>query len=423
MIKTESVRIFLNGAIEFFVLAALFTLPFSKSMLEIFVSLAIAFFFVKKLFIEKGFNLKIDRRSGIMLGLFAAANILSLINSAYFMTSFSALFSKVFKWCLLFIVVADTMGRPAQARRLVWTMVASSILILIDAYYQYLTGYDFLHYPNRYPIFKLHDRWVTGICFPTASFPFPNDFAAWINVFLFTFVALAAFGLTMKKDKEKIFVDVTGVFLAFALFLTNNRGAMIAAVTACVILALMNLKRFLKVIFVIFFAVSLLCWSVPYLNKFVRTGVLGVQLSFQDRVGMWKTGVEVFKQHPVIGNGVNTFFVNFKHFRQDEDKDKFGSYAHNCYLQMASDIGITGLVSFLGFVGFTFYAAVRRVGREIRGFRRALVIGLCLGLLTFLIHAFVDTNLYSLNLAGLFWICMGYLEGTSRSCQEVSDES
>ena len=131
--------------------------------------------------------------------------------------------------------------------------------------------------------------------------------------------------------------------------------------------------------------------------------------SIKDRSVMWQNGWEIFKKHPIIGNGLNTFFVNYKEVRKDSFTGERGSYAHNCYLQMAADIGLFGLISFLVFVFLSIRRAFASLRRIKEPFYHSLILGISLGLLAYLLHSFVDTNLYSLNLAVLFWLSLGIL--------------
>ncbi|MDD5440187.1 MAG: O-antigen ligase family protein [Candidatus Omnitrophica bacterium] len=416
MVKT---KVILNTGIEIAVLLALFVLPFSKSIVEICIIAGMVLFAVKKLFYDKGLTLMLDRRVGIFLGLFVLANILSLVNTAYPLMSLKALVSKVLKWCVLFLIIADTMTSPRHARRMLMVMIASSVLILFDAYYQYLFSVDILHYPEYYRIFKGESRWITGVCYPTASFPYPADFAVWLNVIFFTFVGVSVLDLARErylKSRLALCAGIAGIFL----FLTNNRGAFIAAFLTMGIFVAVRLRRFAAIIVIALLALGFLTWRVPAVKTMLTSGVLDVRLSFADRTGMWKTGWRIFTEHPVIGNGVNTFFEKFKNARDDRDRGKFGSYAHNCYLQMAADIGLPGVLSFIAFVSAVIVTNLRRARSATGTMPHALVVGLAMGIVTFMVHACVDTNFYSLNLAALFWICLGYLEATGRSCRTIT---
>lgn len=421
MQKSETAKSYLNNFIEINVLLVLFCLPFSKSAVEICVIMSIAAFFLKKIFVEKPFSLGVGRNILIGLSLYAAFSLISLVNSQlFFWHSLQAFVSKILKWIIFFIVTADTIKSPKQAHRIFVTMVFSCALILLDAVYQqYMTGRDFLHYPNPYPVFKFHARRNSGgISFPTASFPYPNDFASWINVYLFAFISMAVFDLRQSRIYRAA-AAILSAFLAFFLFLTTSSSALLGALLSLAALVFMNIRRLLVPVLVVLIVSALTISFVPYLKSYLSKGTMDKVLSINDRRDMWSAGWRIFKQHPVIGNGVNTFFEHFKQFREDEDKYKKGSYAHNCYLQMAADIGILGLVSFLYFILVALYSNIRKMIQNTDDFRNSLGLGLLIGIIAFLTQAFFDTNLYSLNLTALFWAAVGIAEGLGARANET----
>ena len=419
MINRERPKPILNTILEINILLILFCLPFSKSIVEICVGVSIASFLLKKIVIEKSLKADIDRKVLIWLGLFIFFNILSNINSQFIHLSLTALFSKALKWAAFFIVVADTIKTRQQLRRIFITMLFSATLILADAaYQQYITGIDFLHYPNRYEVFKFHDRSLGATTFPTASFPFPSDFAAWLNVYLFTFLFMGYFYLRECIKVYGIVVSILSILVGFFLFLTTSAGALLGTLFSTTIILITNIKRLLVPIMVFFIIIILATSFIPYLRVYLKDGILDERLSVDDRVNMWSVGWKIFKLHPFFGNGINTFFEHFKSFRVDEDKFKKGSYAHNCFLQMASDIGLLGLASFLFFVFCVIFQNMKRIS-NLSTFTRSFISGLSLGIIAFLVHSFFDTNLYSLNLSALFWLSMGVVEGVGYNTSET----
>ncbi|MBI5143640.1 MAG: O-antigen ligase family protein, partial [Candidatus Omnitrophica bacterium] len=140
--------------------------------------------------------------------------------------------------------------------------------------------------------------------------------------------------------------------------------------------------------------------------------------SMQDRLYMWRVGWKIFLEHPIIGSGVNTFFLKFKEFREDEDKGERGSYAHNGYLQLAAETGMLGLSIFLLLIGRAFFYVFKYISGNLTLFYKSFTLGLAAGLLAFLIHSFFDTNLQSLPLITLFWFSLAVLMGLTNYARE-----
>jgi O-antigen ligase len=334
----------------------------------------------------------------IFLGLFILASIPSFINTEYMSLSLRAIFSKTLKFAMLFLITKEIINTKQKLSILLKVGMASCILIVIDGFIQYfVTRVDLLHH---YPSFKANPDVATRDTAPTASFPFPNDFASWILMYIFP-VGMYAF-FSGRDIAKRIFSGIVFLGLSYSLILTKVRGAWTGFLLALGCLFFFRIKR----LFAIVVLISLV--SVVFINKPMRTNVISMT-SISDRSTMWKNGWEIFRKHPVIGNGINTFFVNYAKARNDEYKDKKGSYAHNCYLQMAADVGVLGLFFFLVFVVSVVwkgFAALRKIKDQTY---HSLVLGISLALTAFLLHSFVDTSLYSLPLAALFWMSAGVL--------------
>jgi len=102
----------------------------------------------------------------------------------------------------------------------------------------------------------------------------------------------------------------------------------------------------------------------------------------------------------LTGCGLNTYSEVAKNYKSFEGG---GIYPHNSYLQKAAEIGLLGIFAFIGILFIFFKTALRYLNQK----RDFLVLGLLSGILAFLVHAFFDTHLYSLQLVVLFWYMLG----------------
>ena len=394
-----------NEAIRWSLYAIVFAAPFSKSISEIGITIAIVAWALQKL-VNRDPSFK-KTELGIALAVFVIAIIPSFLNTAFLSLSIKALFTKVLKYVFLCIVMADTVRTKEQIKDLLSIAFLSIVIIMIDGFVQYYTtGYDVLH---NYPCFKMRlgyrtdgkywgapESFFRG--FPTASFPYPNDLAAWILLMLLPLACVTLFG--MKKSGFRYLASFVSIGLCYLFFLAKARGAWIGLGISMLYIAISKRKTWMVLLLVLVLLSSILI-KTEMTRAIFSTG------SLSDRLSMLGTSWQIFAKHPIIGNGLNTFFVNFKKYRNDEWKDKKGSYAHNCYLQMAADTGLVGLAGFL-FLLFSYFREVIRALKVIRDdFFRTALWGISIGVFAFLVHSAFDTNLYSLNLATLFWFAIG----------------
>ncbi len=388
----------LDKIAEWSIYTIIFTLPFAKSIVEIFIAIAILSLLVKKVLARE--RLLVNTHVEILLYLFLIASLVSIFNTqaSQMGLSVKAIFSKAFKFAALFLITKEIINTREKLKNFVIISALSCVIILIDCFTQYyVTHVDFLH---NYPAFLYVANMPSVRGVPTASFPFQNDFAGWILVFIFPAFCLAFF---MKRSLLKNTLPASiFIGLLYALILTRVRGAWIGFAVSFVILSIVKLKKIGWILLLIIMVAGAV---------YSRGNILSMQ-SINDRSVMWKNSVTIFMRHPVIGNGLNTFYDNYMKVRQDDMKNKHGSYAHNCYLQMAAEIGLLGLFSFLAFVISVMIKSFRALATIKDPFYYSLALGINLGLIAFLIHSAGDTDLYSLPLAALFWLSSGILLAT-----------
>jgi putative inorganic carbon (HCO3(-)) transporter len=415
-------KIDLDRLREYSLWAIIFCLPFSKSIAEIGIAAA-CIITVLKILVEKRITAK---RIPLLvpLGLFCAISALSVFWSVDFSLSLRALLTKVIKYIALFYILYDFVDSERKARRMLAVVLASVLLITVNGLIQqYITGFDLLHrYPSfkyvTYPDAKFPTYKMLAFKLPpeqrgyaTSSFPYPNDYATWIISLLPLALLLSLFGLRKDGIRMKVSGFMSLSLLAYSLFLTKTRGAWIALCAGVVVMAIARSKKLI----VWFLCAVLLFYLI--MPQHVKDAV-GSRLSFRDRMDMWSVSLEMIKERPFRGFGLNTYFDNFRIYRKDQDRMKRGSYAHNCYLQQAADTGIPGLLIFVYLLFSLLYVS----GRRIAGMRDAFYANYCLGiwtgLFTFAVYAFVDTGFYSLPLVTLFWFLAGLLFGVIRVYEE-----
>lgn len=86
--------------------------------------------------------------------------------------------------------------------------------------------------------------------------------------------------------------------------------------------------------------------------------------TFQDRSNYWIAGLRIFKHHPIIGTGPDTYAANYSAARTAADGAKLGltitDKPHNIFVEYAADSGILGIGSYLAMLGAGLWFAYRR---------------------------------------------------------------
>ena len=395
MEKLSDIRLnFLDYIIEFGLYVTIFGIPISNAFTSVGMGITIAAWIVRKV-LEKKFNL--NNPFFFLLVCFLFWNLLSLVNSQNMHDSLRGI-NKVIKFAVFFLAVFDTLRNEKILKRLFTVLVASSVLVCINGIFQNFYGFDFLR-QHRVDMGESLRRL-------TASFTDPNNFGGFLVIAIPVFLALI---LAKVPKRIKLFILMPAVAgLMFCLYRTSSRGAWLGLAVS--VLALCVLKKSKAVIAGLVVLALVFFIFAPGVTKDRLKSAFVVEHGNPtwERVKIWQGASNMVAAHPVLGIGVNNFVSMFPRYKPADYPDN--RYAHNSFLQMAAEVGIPGVLIFILFLFFIFKNSLGALNRSSSWIKDA-GIGLWCGLLGFNVHAAVDTHLYSLVMAALFWLSAGILAG------------
>ena len=381
----------------------IFMLPFGKAWAEICFFIGFILLVFKRVYIR---DFKIP--STILnkpIAAFIVAAIFSVAASVYLKISFQAFFTKFLEGIIFFFMVTEVINKKNHIYVIVVLMLIASGGICIDALAQrYLTGGLDIIYQRPMSRESI-----------TATFNHPNDLAGYLLIPFFLLISQVADKIKKLIKKENFKHNALMLFLLSILvsiiiptiLLTKSRGAFLGIIIGLVFLIfLLNKKVFLilSVAGVVIFGVLASLISSHNLDR-LRLAPATLQEMAINRSKIYMDVIDMVEDKPFFGHGINTFMRHFPKYKK-RTVWTGATYAHNCYLQMSAEMGIVGLLCFLWIVFKLFYSAIVFIVKDGRG-PPLLLIGLVSGLLAFLAHSFLDTNLYSLQLNTLFWYTVG----------------
>ena len=396
--KIEKLLPWSDRVIEFSLCAMMFALPFSKSIVEISFVAALIAWAVKRSIIRDfrpvstGVNLPII--------VFTILGFLSMLTSTSLPLSLKGFFFKLFEWIMIYFIVAESVNTKEKMDRILTVMLMSALLVSVDGIFQVVTGKDFL---LNYVVAKGYTM--------RASFDSPNGFGAWLVVMLLLAVSLACF----SKNKKRHLLWILICPLIFCLVSTYSRGAWIAGFISLMFLGLIRSKKLFLIVTVL---LLILPFIVPASVKQRANSIMKITSMNTDRFTLWQEALNITADFPLLGSGINTYASIAPRYKLTEVT---GVYPHNCYLQMAAESGILGLGAFLWILVALFKTSLINVKRINDKFYGAVLVGLLAGLFGLLIHSFVDTDIYSLQLGNLMWFLMGLIIAVQKvSLQEAN---
>jgi len=190
-------------------------------------------------------------------------------------------------------------------------------------------------------------------------FPDSHSFAMFIIIGLIFAVYLMLSRQQRNLGKTLIWAVIILSFLA--LISSGSRGVWLSAVfpflTAVFLLIFKKQKIFksfliMLIIFALSFPVSSLILSQSHQDgddatlAFKRAKSIAdlEELSVKSRMGIWKASFRSILKHPLLGVGIGNYPIVLD---EDVSAAKKGASAHNLYLDVASEIGLLGLIALL----------------------------------------------------------------------------
>ena len=222
----------------------------------------------------------------------------------------------------------------------------------------------------------------------------PNSYACLVAIAFFA----AYFGL-LRRHRMTAFL--LAPVLVYAIFATASRTGLIALV-ATPLLALFVPRlgarlgwRILSMYVLGAAAIAVIVLAISSvgetaLERNMALSQLQSEGTWSGRWSNWQGALDVTASHPILGVGAGNYAEatlghSEKNFAQSLDKGKVAGLAHNIFLSVASQLGIVGLILWLGILFFLFKTAVP-IGQ-----RPGLGTGIFLGLIVAMIAGFTLT--------------------------------
>ena len=381
-----------------------FVVSFSSAAVNILIGFVIAGFLAKKISSRDCSLVKTPINIQFLLLIVIA--LISFINSVSIKASIQGI-EKLLKYGFLFLIMASEIKDEKHLKRIIVAVISGLFLTSLDGFYSLIFGKDFFnHEPPQFAI---------GLARIRAVFPSTNILGGYLVLFLPVPISLALYYL---KGRKKLLFCLVSALGLFALVNTFSRSAILGAWVAILFMAIV--RRDKVILLLMLLSVILLPFLTPHtIKNWVKNQSSALEVFFDGtRFNIYRASINMIEHHPVIGVGVNTYCINFQKYKVHETSDFTGDinwYAHNIYLHMAGETGLTGLLIFIWllFAFFKFWVSFYRkfVNNE---FFRVCSLGIIAGLIAFLINGLTETNLYYSKIASFFWFEIGLFLAVAR---------
>jgi putative inorganic carbon (hco3(-)) transporter len=246
------------------------------------------------------------------------------------------------KVVIIFALMINTLTTRARLDGYVNIVVLGTSYIGVRAVVDYARGVNLVE-----------DGRVTGAV--DGLFGNPNDMALTMVAFL-PLGIVAALGRGRPVMRAMAFVGVPA--MTAAIIFSKSRGGLLGLIAMLLVL-LYQFRRIRPGVAVLVIAASLA--TIPMLPQSFTSRMSSIFNPEEDPTGsrearkvLLREGYEAFLQNPIVGLGAGQFQNH-----QPDARDGAWRETHNAVLQVASELGIGGLVVFIVLIGSGFAAVFR----------------------------------------------------------------
>jgi len=286
---------------------------------------------------------------------------------------------------LIFLVVVNNVNTMKDAERLITALLLGSLLHGVYSLYLYLSG------PLN--IMDLNHK-VGGLTGGYITY----------SVFLMIAIPFMVYRAIKSPMPMKGFYIMLLFFNLFMLFLTHQRGAVLALVAEAFVFLILTRRWKSMAVFALLLVISV--QLLP--DHVIYHGQRGINIeaaqskdyrnTIESRIGLWwfTTGEIASRPFEGIGFGRHSFH---KKYEQYKGTDLW--HAHNTFLNLAVQLGVQGLLAFL----FLLYVILATLYRAFKAANEnSILYAAMIALVTgFFIRNMFD-DLYVDDSAQLFWV-------------------
>jgi len=321
-----------------------------------------------------------------------------------------------------FLILFFNLKNNKQIKRILKAILFSSLIVITYGFCQFL-GFDFLDwYEPASETFRIF-----------STIGQPNFFGSWLLLVIPIIVwFLIHISEKLKKNKNvkqqiNLALIISLLFVAvFSLALTQSRGAWVGFFFSFFFFSIIYnfLKKQKRLALLLTILLVVIIVFTIYMNfnslspesndsflvsRFKSLTNLSHSVTGQVRINNWKVALDLIKQKPIFGYGMETQSFNFvKYYKPEwalvERINIYPDRAHNDFLDTLLVSGILGLISYLFLICSVFYFGLKNIFKSAINNQQLTILCLLTGLFGYLIS--LQFSFHVIPTAIYFW---GYL--------------
>lgn len=228
------------------------------------------------------------------------------------------------------------------------------------------------------------------------------------------------------KGRYRLLTGIGLILFSVALVLSYTRAAWLSLAVAFIVWLLIKLKIRFRPLFVtgltllalvILFQTQILMFlernnqqsSSNLASHFTSMTNVSSDASNLERINRWSCAIRMFEEKPVLGWGPGTYMFQYAPFQISNQRTIISTNAgdagnaHSEYLGPLAESGLLGMLSFVLVAIVILYVGIHTYTRSREREVRLIVLSSIIGLVTYLVHGFLNNFLDTDKAAVPFW--------------------
>lgn len=291
-------------------------------------------------------------------------------------------------------------------KRCVFGGVFSAVIVSIYGIYEYFSGVSETIWQDKEMFEDITGRVVSTLGNPNV-----------LGEYLIMLLPFALTLLLLSRKASQVFTRLCAVgALGLCLIYTWSRGAWLGFLFGMLIFMLLYTRKTMYLIIAGICALPFLPMVLPatVLNRFLSIGNI-TDTSTSYRVNIWRGVIDMASDHLLGGLGISTHAFTTVYPQYSLAGIESAPHSHNLFLQITVELGIIGLIVFLGAMiifmmnSFTFYRCSpdrERLLISAAGFS---------GIMGVLLQGMTDYIWYNYRVFLMFWLIVGLTTAVRRA--------
>ncbi|HEY8890142.1 MAG TPA: O-antigen ligase family protein [Clostridium sp.] len=336
--------------------------------------------------------------------------VMMLVSTSYAVDKKLALSesARFMSYIFMYFLIKYELNKKKQINVVLNCYIFTSFILSCIGIVQYFTGFALDD------SFKKANDLGGGIRIAATLFN-PNAYGAYLILIIFPVIMLSIYE---KKKKKKIVYILLSILVISNLLMTFSRNAVLGFVIGLLVLTLIYS---IKLIFALGGFGILICFIPSVFQRFKGMAILSKD---DPRVKLWETALKMIKDHPIRGVGNGNYVTRYNDYIMKYKELQYYYYrsypSHNSYLKVQSELGIIGIVSFLGILATALFRVNKLYKATIDKFHKPFYIGVMASMTAFLFMNLSDNLFFVPKVTTYFWILLATSEALLNNLHKES---